>query len=99
MQRVPPLTANLGQACYKCYKDEGAALILQKCAKCRRVSYCSAGVFFESYNAVCGQADQYSKECQKVSYSRLAGMWKQYLAYFPGRLDATQSLLQSSAPD
>lgn len=43
LERVPPLTANIGQACYACYKDEGEGITLQKCGKCRTVRYCGAG--------------------------------------------------------
>ncbi|KAJ7183475.1 hypothetical protein C8R46DRAFT_1308118 [Mycena filopes] len=38
-ERVPPLPARLGLACYKCFK-EGDGL-LSRCGGCRRISYCS----------------------------------------------------------
>lgn len=42
-QALPPLSANVNVACYKCYKNEGGAVKLQRCGKCRRVSYCGSG--------------------------------------------------------
>ncbi|KAF8060173.1 hypothetical protein FPV67DRAFT_333871 [Lyophyllum atratum] len=41
-QRIPPITANLGQACYACFKTEGEGATLRKCTKCRSVQYCGA---------------------------------------------------------
>ncbi|KAJ7194843.1 hypothetical protein GGX14DRAFT_700829, partial [Mycena pura] len=35
----PTLPARIGQACYKCFKEEDAAL--SKCSSCKRVVYCS----------------------------------------------------------
>lgn len=45
--RTPPLIANIGQACYKCFKfeDKTAGVVLSRCGGCRGVSYCSKGVF------------------------------------------------------
>ncbi|RDB18193.1 putative protein MSS51, mitochondrial [Hypsizygus marmoreus] len=40
LQRIPPVTAVIGQACYACFKGEGAGVTLQKCTKCRSVRYC-----------------------------------------------------------
>ncbi|KAF5378487.1 hypothetical protein D9615_007134 [Tricholomella constricta] len=42
MERIPPITAVLGQACYACFKGEGEGVTLRKCTKCRSVQYCSA---------------------------------------------------------
>ncbi|KAJ7183518.1 hypothetical protein C8R46DRAFT_1067191 [Mycena filopes] len=38
-ERVPPLPARLGLACYKCFKEED--IRLSRCSGCRRISYCS----------------------------------------------------------
>ncbi|TFK62891.1 hypothetical protein BDN72DRAFT_776554 [Pluteus cervinus] len=43
-QRVPPTTAYLGLACYRCFKEQrelSGGAELKKCSQCRRVSYCS----------------------------------------------------------
>ncbi|KAJ7118368.1 hypothetical protein C8R44DRAFT_923628, partial [Mycena epipterygia] len=34
----PPLTANVGLACYQCFEED---ITLHRCSGCRRVSYCS----------------------------------------------------------
>ncbi|KAF8884509.1 hypothetical protein BD779DRAFT_1536801, partial [Infundibulicybe gibba] len=41
-ERLPPHTANIRQACYKCFKAEAGAS-LRKCSKCCRVAYCGTG--------------------------------------------------------
>ncbi|KAJ7667263.1 hypothetical protein B0H17DRAFT_1088895 [Mycena rosella] len=38
-ERMPPLPARLGLACYKCFKEEGVRL--SRCGGCHRISYCS----------------------------------------------------------
>ncbi|KAJ7861464.1 hypothetical protein B0H14DRAFT_2742356 [Mycena olivaceomarginata] len=40
-ERVPPLPARLGLACYRCFKEEDFRL--SRCSGCHRISYCSAG--------------------------------------------------------
>jgi len=52
-QRVPPMTANIGQACFKCFKDETQGINLQKCSRCRRVSYCGSGLICLTPNFRC----------------------------------------------
>lgn len=43
--RMPPYTANIGQACYTCFKEElRDGVTLQKCAMCRMVRYCGVGM-------------------------------------------------------
>ncbi|KAJ7743443.1 hypothetical protein DFH07DRAFT_835518 [Mycena maculata] len=39
-ERIPPLPARMGLACYKCFKEENASL--SRCTGCRRISYCSS---------------------------------------------------------
>ncbi|KAJ7036702.1 hypothetical protein C8F04DRAFT_1094133 [Mycena alexandri] len=39
-ERVPPLHARIGLACYKCFKDED--IRLSRCSGCHRISYCSS---------------------------------------------------------
>ncbi|KAJ6496311.1 hypothetical protein C8R45DRAFT_985563 [Mycena sanguinolenta] len=39
-ERVPPLPARMGIACYKCFKEEDVRL--SRCSGCHRVSYCSS---------------------------------------------------------
>ncbi|KAJ7447651.1 hypothetical protein FB451DRAFT_1054349 [Mycena latifolia] len=38
-QRMPPLPARLGLACYQCFKEENTPL--SRCSGCHRISYCS----------------------------------------------------------
>ncbi|KAJ7118362.1 hypothetical protein C8R44DRAFT_790625 [Mycena epipterygia] len=38
-ERIPPLPARMGLACYKCYKETDVRL--SRCSVCHRVSYCS----------------------------------------------------------
>ncbi|KAJ7839648.1 hypothetical protein B0H13DRAFT_2101891 [Mycena leptocephala] len=38
-ERVPPLPARMGLACYKCFKEEDVRL--SRCSGCHRISYCS----------------------------------------------------------
>lgn len=45
MHRVPPLTANVNMACFNCFKEEKDKVSLQRCSRCRRVSYCGASTF------------------------------------------------------
>ncbi|KAF8884511.1 hypothetical protein BD779DRAFT_778684 [Infundibulicybe gibba] len=40
--RLPPHTANIRQACYKCFEAEANAN-LRKCSNCYRVAYCGIG--------------------------------------------------------
>lgn len=45
-QRIPPLSANLGQACYKCFVERSTAeKPISKCSACKRIGYCSSGAF------------------------------------------------------
>ncbi|KAF9528729.1 hypothetical protein CPB83DRAFT_853653 [Crepidotus variabilis] len=39
--RIPPMAANIHQACYQCFKLQAPDSALQKCSACKRVSYCS----------------------------------------------------------
>ncbi|KAJ7225071.1 hypothetical protein B0H12DRAFT_1060134 [Mycena haematopus] len=39
-ERIPPLPARMGLACYKCFKEEDARL--SRCSGCHRISYCSS---------------------------------------------------------
>ncbi|TRM60620.1 hypothetical protein BD626DRAFT_504661 [Schizophyllum amplum] len=41
MQRIPPHTAYVGQACFKCHKSVEESASLKTCTSCRRVRYCS----------------------------------------------------------
>ncbi|KAF9468454.1 hypothetical protein BDZ94DRAFT_1246823 [Collybia nuda] len=49
VERIPPFTANIGQACYNCFKGEDEEITLQKCAKCRAVKYCGAACQKENW--------------------------------------------------
>ncbi|KAJ6474577.1 hypothetical protein DFH09DRAFT_461466, partial [Mycena vulgaris] len=40
-ERVPPLPARLGLACYKCFKEDDVRL--SRCSACHRIAYCSPG--------------------------------------------------------
>ncbi|KAL1760257.1 hypothetical protein FB107DRAFT_287093 [Schizophyllum commune] len=42
IQRVPPVTVNVGQACRKCLKAVEEGAMLKTCTGCRRIRYCSA---------------------------------------------------------
>ncbi|KAI3609917.1 zinc finger mynd domain-containing protein 17 [Moniliophthora roreri] len=46
--RIPPLTANILQACNHCFKDENVDHKLAKCSQCKAVAYCGS---------VCQKAD------------------------------------------
>ncbi|KAJ6451663.1 hypothetical protein C8R47DRAFT_1061840 [Mycena vitilis] len=37
--RIPPVTARMGIACHKCFKEEGVSL--SRCSGCHRIAYCS----------------------------------------------------------
>ncbi|PPQ95961.1 hypothetical protein CVT26_016127 [Gymnopilus dilepis] len=39
-ERIPPVIANLGQACYYCFKEKTADNPLSRCGGCHHVSYC-----------------------------------------------------------
>ncbi|KAJ6554867.1 hypothetical protein B0H19DRAFT_1154664 [Mycena capillaripes] len=39
-ERIPPLPARMGLACYKCFKEEDVRL--SRCSGCHRISYCSS---------------------------------------------------------
>jgi splicing suppressor protein 51 len=38
--RIPSLSANLGQACYTCFREENDGVTLSRCSACKRISYC-----------------------------------------------------------
>lgn len=40
-ERLPPLPASLGQACYQCYTEESRETELLTCGNCKRIAYCS----------------------------------------------------------
>ena len=43
--RMPPCTANIGLACYTCFKEEQSdGITLQICTMCRMVRYCGSGM-------------------------------------------------------
>ena len=51
--RIPPCTANIGQACYACFKEElRDGVTLQKCTMCRMVRYCGSGMLTLHFSIV-----------------------------------------------
>lgn len=43
-----PLLARIHQACLHCFKLQSPEVNLQRCSRCRRVSYCGAGMLCHS---------------------------------------------------
>ncbi|KAF8884513.1 hypothetical protein BD779DRAFT_778840 [Infundibulicybe gibba] len=62
-ERLPPHTARIGQACYKCFKAEAGAN-LRKCSTCLRVAYCSVDcqkADWARHKAICKAFDALEK--------------------------------------
>ena len=69
VQRIPPLSANLGQACYKCFAEKPG---ISKCSACKRIGYCSSGAFqaVPTFLKAADDDDQRGLACQKVIFTR-----------------------------
>ncbi|KAF8872797.1 hypothetical protein CPB84DRAFT_1838982 [Gymnopilus junonius] len=55
-ERIPPVIANVGQACYYCFKEKTAENSLSKCSGCYHVSYCGPGcqkAHWSKHKALC----------------------------------------------
>ncbi|KAK6988684.1 MYND-type domain-containing protein [Favolaschia claudopus] len=62
-ERVPPLPARLGLACYKCYKEEDVRL--SRCSGCLRISYCSSEcqkIDWKNHKPMCKALSSIEKE-------------------------------------
>ncbi|KAL0576979.1 hypothetical protein V5O48_004989 [Marasmius crinis-equi] len=65
MQRIPPITVNILQACQKCYKEETNDQKLSKCSQCRGVAYCNADcqkADWKAHKTICNAFAAYEKD-------------------------------------
>ncbi|KAJ7248010.1 hypothetical protein C8J57DRAFT_1673330 [Mycena rebaudengoi] len=71
---LPPLTAEMALACYKCFKDED--VLLSRCSQCLRIAYCSRGA---SSGICCTKAHYYLDRMPNEFYDTIYKLdWKMH---------------------